>query len=419
MVTPSSPERPVAVVGGGIVGLCTAFHLRRAGREVVVIERGEPAAGASSGNAGSISPGSVAPVAYPGLWRDVPRMLLDPNGPLRITPRGAVSAAAWLVRFLRASSPREVRRSAEGIAPLLATTLDAHRALATAIGAPDLLRATGQLQLYPDRDAFGKDAFGWSLRRQLGVAFYELRREEILQYEPEIGPGYTHGVFLPDAGMVADPLRYGQVLAGALGDMGVRFERDDATGLEVTDGRITAVQARRARHPCGTAVISAGSWSTRLLAPLGYAIPLVNQRGYHLHFGDAGVGPRRVVAAADRKLFITPMETGLRVAGTVEIAPLDSPPDMRRARHLAEGARAVFPGLRSGPAGEWSGERPCLPDSLPVMGRAARHENLWLNFGHGHLGLTLSAASGAALADAVVSGQDTPGLAPFSHRRFG
>lgn len=416
-MSPPAGTASVVVVGGGIVGLATAFHLRRAGLDVVVVEPGEPAAGASAGNAGSISPGGVAPVAYPGMLRDVPRMLLDPNGPLRITPAGALAGAGWLVRFLLASRPAAVRRSADAIAPLLATTLEAHRDLAEAIGTRDLLGETGQLQVYPDRDAYEKDAFGWALRREHGVEFYELRREEVLQYEPAIGPAYGFGVFLPKSGMVVDPGRYGRVLAEFLSRDGVRFERDEAIGLEEDGNRIGAVIGRRGRYPCRTAVIAAGAWSARLLERSGYGIPLINQRGYHLQLAKAGVSPRRIVTAADRKIFITPMQAGLRVAGTVEIAPLGSRPNMARARILAEGARAVFPDLEVGSPSEWSGERPCLPDSLPVMGRAARHANLWFNFGHGHLGLTMSAASGAAVTRAIETG-DEAALAPFAASRF-
>ena len=411
-------QDPVVVVGGGLVGLCTALYLRRAGSAVTLIERGDPGGGASAGNAGSISPGSVAPVGYPGMLRDVPRMLFDPHGPLRITPRGALADAGWLWRFLRASSRAEVQRSAEGIAPFLSTTLAAHRELAEMIGAQDLLKTTGQLQIYPDRASYGKDANGWRLRHELGVAFNELRREEILQYEPAIGPGYTFGVFLPDAGMVVNPRRYGERIAETLTAEGGRLVRDEATGFEFEGDRVTAVQGRVGRYPCAATVVAAGAWSARLLRRYGYRIPLINQRGYHLEFPEPGVAPRRVVAAADRKLFITPMETGLRVAGTVEITPIDTPPNFARARGLMAGAKVVYPSLQTASVREWSGERPCLPDSLPVMGRGRKHANLWFNFGHGHLGLTMSAAAGRAIARSLTTEHGGPDIKVFAYDRF-
>lgn len=415
----ASGSDPVVVVGGGVVGLCTAFALRKLGRDVVVIERGEIAGGASAGNAGSISPGALPPVAYPGIWRDVPRMLLDRSGPLRVSPRGAVESAGWLLRFFRESSPARVRRSAEGIAPLLATVLDDHRRLAQEIGAADLFQATGQLQLYPDRAAFAKDAFGWALRKEFGVEFYELRREEILQYEPEIGPGYGFGLYVPRSGMIVDPHGYGEQLAHHLSARGVRFAQDEVSGLDFDGRRVAAVEGRAARYPASAVVLCAGAWSARIVERYGYRIPLINQRGYHLEFAQPGVQPRRVVALADRKVFLTPMRTGLRAAGTVEISPLDSPPDMSRAQQLREAALAAFPRLSADRPREWSGERPCLPDSLPVMGAAREHANLWFNFGHGHLGLTLSATAGHRVAEAIAAGQDTEALAPYAHSRFG
>jgi D-amino-acid dehydrogenase len=148
-------------------------------------------------------------------------------------------------------------------------------------------------------------------------------------------------------------------------------------------------------------------------------VPLETQRGYHVTLREPGIPVSRPVIAADRKVFVTPMETGLRVAGTVEFGGLERRPTRRRAELLVEHLAAVFPRARI-PAGweMWMGHRPCLPDSLPVLGPSPRHRGLWFNFGHGHLGLTMSAGSGEILARGIAGEPSNSDLAPFSIERF-
>jgi D-amino-acid dehydrogenase len=182
--------------------------------------------------------------------------------------------------------------------------------------------------------------------------------------------------------------------------------------------RVRAVRGENASYACDHAVVCAGAWSAQLLIPLGYAIPLESQRGYHVMLPAPGIAVTRPVIAADRKVFLTPMEDGLRVAGTVEFGGLARSPTRRRAHYLVRDASRVFP--RAQVPADWSfwmGHRPCLPDSLPVMG-PSRHRGLWLNFGHGHLGLTMSASSGDILARAICGEPSNIDLAPMSFARF-
>lgn len=410
---------PVTVVGAGIVGLCTAFHLMRRGHPVTVIDRRLEGEGASWGNAGSISPGGVLPVAYRGMLRDLPRMLLDPTGPLRITASGLRHHTPWLLSFLRHATPGRIRASAEAIRPMVARSLEAHRSLLAAIGSEDLLRQSGQLHLYPDRRALERDRFGWRLRQEMGVALQELDRPGLLALEPSIGPGYGAAMFLPEQGMLLDPGDYAGRLRAVLRQSGVRLLQAEVQGLAFDGAGVAGLTAGGERLGGGAMVLCGGAWSAELLRRHGERLPLVNQRGYHLQLARPGVTLQRVVVLADRKIFVTPMRHGLRAAGTVEITAIDRPADMRRAEVLGRHMRAAWPQIDPGrDASPWSGERPCLPDSLPVMGRSARHPGLWLNFGHGHLGMTLSAAAGEAMAEAVSSGREAALPAAFSPRRF-
>ena len=149
-------------------------------------------------------------------------------------------------------------------------------------------------------------------------------------------------------------------------------------------------------------VVAAGAWSRRLLDPLGIRLALESQRGYHVQFPGASQKISRTVILADKKIFVTPMEEGLRCGGTVEIAGLDRPPDPRRGAVLEKIVRENFPGLEGIKPSTWMGHRPCLPDSVPVVGPAKDRPGLWLAIGHGHLGMTDSIATSERIAGALL-----------------
>jgi glycine/D-amino acid oxidase-like deaminating enzyme len=408
----------IVVVGAGIVGVCTAWHLLRRGADVTLIDRDEPGLGCSYGNAGALSSGSVAPLAMPGVMRDALSMLLDPAAPLRIPLSYLPKAAPWLRRFVRASRPDTVRRISQALSTLLANSIERHLELLDEIGASDLVRRTGQLYLYPDDAYLAKDTLSWTLRREHGLRAERIGRAEILALEPEVGPGYAAAIFTPEQGMSINPYRQVTAIAADFARHGGRIVRDRVVAIDVDRDGVRAVRGERAAYAADHAVICAGAWSMQVLADLGYAIPLESQRGYHVTIAAPGIAVARPVIAADRKVFLTPMEDGLRVAGTVEFGGLTRAPTRKRAEYLVRDLARVFP--RAQVPADWSfwmGHRPCLPDSLPVLG-PSRHRGLWLNFGHGHLGLTMSAVSGDILARAICDEPSNIDLAPFSFARF-
>lgn len=414
-----SARPAVVVIGAGIVGVCAAWHLLRRGATVTLVDRDEPGRGCSYGNAGAVSFGSVAPLAMPGVMRDALTMLLDPAAPLRIPLSYLPRAAPWLARFVRASKPDEVRRISHALSALLAHSIESHATMLREVGAPEILGRTGQLYLYPDERWLRKDNMSWALRREHGLRVERLGRADILALEPEVGPDYAIGMFTPDQGMSTNPYRQVTAIASDFARRGGRIVRDRVTAIDLDGGQVRAVRGENTSYPAEHVVLCAGAWSTQLLAGLGYTIPLESQRGYHVSIASPGIAVARPVVAADRKVFLTPMEDGLRVAGTVEFGGLSRASTRRRAEFLVRDLARVFP--RAQVPSDWSfwmGHRPCLPDSLPVLG-PSRHRGLWFNFGHGHLGLTMSARSGDILARAIRAEPANIDLEPFSFRRFG
>jgi len=392
----------IAVVGAGIVGAAIALELVKRGHAVLLVDRDEPGNGCSFGNSGAISPGSVAPLALPGVLASAPGMLLDQDSPLHVPLRYLPRAFPWLVRFAASAAPERVAQSAARLHALHAGAVARHRALAAEVGVPELLLERGHLHLYPDAAALAKDATGWRLRREYGVGVEQLDRAGIVALEPAVHERYTVGMYLADHATLRQPFRYVQAIVHAFVARGGAVRRAGVTALARGGGRWMLV-TDAGPLACDAVVVAAGAWSRSLLDPQGLKLPLETQRGYHVEFaGDSPVS--RTVVLADRKAFVTPMETGLRVGGTVEIAGLDAPPAWRRAESLAFAARAAFPSLTGAPIRRWMGHRPCLPDSVPFIGAVPGSPRLYAAVGHGHLGLTGAPATAERIAAALDEG---------------
>jgi D-amino-acid dehydrogenase len=412
-------DQRIIVVGAGIVGLALAWRLCRMGASVTVIDPNPPGEGASFGNAGAISNSSVVPMAMPGVLRSVPQMLLDPAAPLHIPASYWLKGLPWFVRFAASARPARVAAAAAALGALHALATDQHAALAAEIGAPDLIQPKGHLYVYRDAAQLEKEDAGWALRRAYGARIIDLDRAGILALEPAIGPAYTIGRFLPDNAFCLNPHRYATTLAAAFTQAGGTIIRDTVRAITVQDRHATGVQGGAASYDADSVVVAAGIWSLKLLQPLGYHIPLETERGYHIMLPHPGVPVGRCVVPADRRVFITPMETGLRVAGTVEFGGTARPPTPRRAALLRQDIAAVFPDASTeGVEGFWMGHRPSLPDSVPVIGPSARISGLFFAFGHGHLGLTGAAPTAGMLAPVIMGRPANADLTPYAAERF-
>jgi D-amino-acid dehydrogenase len=421
-MTATTTAREIVVIGAGIVGMACASTILRAGHRVTVIDRGAPGEGTSFGNAGCLNSSSVAPISMPGVLSQVPRWLLDPEGPLVLRWRYLPMLAPWLWRFVRAGTPEKVAAQARALRDLLGTTLESYAPLVKAAGAEDLVHRVGHLTVYKSEASFAKDARAMDLRRDNGVVDDDLSLDELRQLEPGLSRDFIRGRMIAETGHVGDPHRLVARLAEAFVRDGGAIRRDPVRGFELAGGAVTGVRGESGVYPADHIVLAAGAWSKTLAKQLGDAVPLDTERGYHVVLRDPETMPRRPISSAEGKFFATPMDGGLRVAGTVEFAGLEAPPDWRRSRMLLRQAQDMFPGLAREIGDErismWMGFRPSMPDSLPVIGPSRCHRNVIHAFGHGHVGLIGGAMTGR-IAAALVDGATPPiDIAPFRVDRF-
>jgi D-amino-acid dehydrogenase len=409
----------IAVIGTGIVGTCTAAWLQRDGHQVTFFDPREPGEACSFGNAGSLSPSACLPVGMPGMWKRVPRWLLDPLGPLTVRWRYAPLVVPWLVRMLRHSTKEEVTRIATALRTLLEPIFDCYGPLLDDAQANHLVKRTGCLYVYSSREIAAQWAWGMNLRRSLGVRMVDVDQDELEAIEPDLKGRFRFGILAPENGSTLDPSALVKALHAHCMDEGAQFVRCAVTGFERQGRHVTGVRTRDGeRVAVDGVVVAAGAWSARLAAELGSRVPLETQRGYHVTVRSSNLNLRHTVMAVENNLMVNPMAMGLRLAGTVEFAGLKAPPNYERAQALLRQGRLLFPHLDTSEVTEWMGHRPCMPDSLPVVGTAASVDNAWLAFGHGHMGMCMGASTGREVAHLVAGRPTQVDLTPFRPDRF-
>jgi D-amino-acid dehydrogenase len=408
----------VVVIGAGIVGIATAYHLVREGAAVTIVDRAPEGDKASFGNAGAIAVTEIVPASVPGLAWQVPRWLLDPLGPLAVRPAHVLKLVPWLWRFFQAGTPKEVSRIASALAALNNRVYEDLRPMLAETGLSGELNERGALTVYESEQGFRRDAEEWALKRDHGIAIENLTGEGARDMEPALGAIVHRAVFTPQWSHINDPKRLVDSLREWLRIRGVRFVTGDV--IDISDpGGVPQIDLAGGR--CITAdkvVVAAGAWSGELAKRLGDPVLLESERGYNTTLPDPGVTVSREVIFAERKFLATPLSCGLRIGGAAEFGGLDAEPNFKRSQALVTLATRYLPRLKLDGGTNWAGHRPATPDSLPVIGASPRHPKVFYAFGHGHLGLTQAATTGRLISN-LIRGVPTPiDLSPYAIGRF-
>ncbi|WP_189521852.1 MULTISPECIES: FAD-dependent oxidoreductase [unclassified Mesorhizobium] len=408
----------IAIIGGGIIGICAAAFLAEAGLDVTVFDRTGICEETSSGNAAALAFSDVLPLAHKGMIRQLPKWLADPLGPLSIPPVYLPKLLPWLVRFWRAGAPGKYEASLAAQSGMMKLAEAEWMDLLDRSGTRPMLREDGSLELYESEAEFRASMSGWAARERFGIGFRHVEGKDLADLQPGLSPRFVRGTFVPGWKTVADPKLLGKAVWAYAQSKGARFEmaRIDRVAAGQDGATLTLAEGstRQARH----LVIAAGAWSHLLARQLGDRIPLETERGYNTTLPRAAFDVRRQLIFSGHGFVITPLDTGLRVGGAVELGGIERPPNFNRAKALLRKAQAFLPGLDPTGGREWMGFRPSLPDSVPVIGKAARSRAVIYAFGHGHLGLTQAAATGRLIREFVLGQTSSVDLVPFSPQRF-
>lgn len=411
--------REVVIVGAGIVGLASAHHLLAEGWRVRLIERGGVAEGASFGNAGALAFTDVLPLASPGILRKAPRWMLDPLGPLALPPAYLPRIAPWLLRFWRASLPDRHRHATQVQSGLMRLAAQAMAAMVESAGLAGRLRHDGNLELYESEAEMAAAAPGWAAREREGIAFEHVRGARLAELQPGLSPRFVAGTFTPNWMTVDDPHRFALALHADMMAKGATLTKGEVRDIAPAGEGVRLTLADGTVLKADAGVLAAGAWSRDLARRLGDRVPLDTERGYNTTLPPGAFDLRRQITFGGHGFVVTPLSTGVRVGGAVEFGGLHRPPNFARADAMLRKAAAFLPGLRTEGGRPWMGFRPSLPDSLPVIGPSRATPRVIYAFGHGHLGLTQSAATGRIVADLLAGRAPAVALDALRAGRFG
>jgi D-amino-acid dehydrogenase len=411
----------VVVIGGGIVGLCCAYELDRAGAEVVVLERSSAGSGASKGNTGWVCPSFTYPLPAPGIIREGLRGMIRGGGPLAIRPTLDPTFLRWLLGFRRSASRGRWEKGASALIALNRRTLELFDGYAAG-GIEFEMHRSGLLVVATSGTGLASYATLFGELRRLGFEGESrpLDSAQAKEREPALAAqrivGGVHAVV--DRYVRPESLLDG--LTRHLRARGVELrESTDVGEIDAANGGVR-VRTGQGELDADRAVVAAGASSPPLLRRLGIVLPLVPARGYSFTFAGNGLRPRHALYLAEAKVGISAYEESVRVAGVFELGHSSERLNRRRLRAMLATVEPYFEDWRPSEEAallEWAGLRPMTADGLPLIGRVPALENVFVATGHGMLGVTLAPATAAVLTPLVLEERAAPELVPFDPAR--
>lgn len=405
----------VVVVGAGIVGICCACLLKQSGLNVLLLDRSLPAEEASKGNAGHFATEQVLPLASPHMLTKIPSMLFNPLGPIAIQWPYLPRILPWMLRFIWQSRSHIFKQNTVALQALNEQALAAYQALLKAAKIEHLVKIQGSMVVFESQDTFNASQAQYKMMAEHDVPIDYLNGEQTRELEPHLTQRVEKGVLFPNTGHTVNPYQFTISLYNYFREMGGDFQCTNVTALYHTD-HDCCIKTQTVEYKVPRMVLATGAWSKQWVQQLtGIKVPLDTERGYHFMVPNGADQLSMAVSSGERKFIMTPMDMGLRLAGTVEFAGLRRPANMKRADMLFHHAKALLPTLPEEQGSRWMGFRPSLPDSLPVIDQQGP---VYFAFGHQHLGLTQAAITGKLIKEMIQGIKPSVDLTPYRLARF-
>lgn len=417
-----SQKSDILIIGGGAIGLCTAYYLAERGLSVTLVERNEIGTACSDKNAGLIAPSHIIPLAAPGIVAQGVKWMFKRSSPFYIKPRLSLDLLSWVWKFMRACSENQMRKSVPILHELLQTSHALFEQLdKTGVIAGCGFSKKGLLLLYKNRKTFETERHEVELAREVGLQVRELQPDEIKNLETGIPTSAVGGIYYEQDAHL-QPEAFIQGLRTVLEQRGVALLTGaEVTGFEFANGEISSALTSDATFTADEFVVAGGSWSPNIVRGLGLRLPMQPGKGYSMTVENPNQMPHIPTILVEARIAVTPFAGSLRFAGTMELAGLDLAISQRRVQAMLDAIPDYYPdfdtsGLQS--AEVWSGLRPCTPDGLPFIGRFKKYRNLIAATGHAMLGISLAPVTGRLVADIVTGSPAGCVLSPLRVDRF-
>ncbi len=409
------------VLGAGIVGIAVALHLQKAGRSVLLVDRGQPGGETSYGNAGLIQREGVYPYGFPHDFGALIRYAMNNTIDAHYHWNAIPKLAPFLWSYWMHSRASQHEAIAHKYATLIEHCVSEHDALAQEAGATELLRRKGWMKVFRtvrEQETRLAEAARW--KRDYGLNHRALDATALRAEEPHLDQSLIGGLQWTDPVTVIDPLGLSKAYVALFEKLGGQFAQGDAGTLSQNGELWSVALANGGKAEARDAVVALGPWADVLTNRLGYRLPLAVKRGYHMHYKPLGNAVlNHPVLDTERGYFLAPMRQGVRLTTGAEFANRDAPKTPVQLARAEPIAKTLFPLGERLDAEPWMGCRPCTPDMMPIIGPAPKHRNLWFSFGHAHHGLTLAAVTGRMIAEMVTGQKVFVDPTPFAAARFG
>ena len=410
--------KKIVIIGSGIVGICTAVELINRGFSVTVIDPNEPGSQTSYGNAGVLTDTSLMIINNPQLLRSLYSLIFKRKTSFRYSKLFVFSRISWVINFLMFSKSKHMELAAKALRELQVLSLKTHKKLIKKTKSSNNIESPGWLKVFKTPLSFEKYAFELDILDKNKAEYTLLNTAEIKKQFPDLQIEYYKGVLFKNSLRVKSPIELSKNYFKNFIKSGGNFYKEICKDIKYINGNWTVILDKN-KKIFDEVVICTGPWSKDFLSNLGYKIPLAWERGYHHHFStkkDIDLSP--AIHDVDGGFVYSCNKNEIRVTSGVELNFREAVSNEEQINEVIQKLKIILPLKNKLTKTPWLGSRPTIADSLPMIGKAPKHKNLWFNFGHNHIGLSTSAGSGVILADMIENKKTSINVDPFLPERL-
>jgi D-amino-acid dehydrogenase len=411
--------KDILVIGSGIVGICTGIELIERGHSVTLIDPNDPGSQTSYGNAGVITDSSLIIINNPQLLKSLFSFIFKKKTAFRYSKLFVISRFFWIIRFLLFSNQKHMEKAAKAYKDLQTLSLSSHKELIKKTHSTSNVLKPGWLKLFKTEESFKKYSSEIEILNKNNVEYTVLNTYEIAELVPDLNVKFWKGILFKNSIRVNSPLdlskKYFEYFIKKKGT----FINDKCHNLKYISSQWNVLTEKNKEYKFDEVIVSTGPWSKSFLSNLGYNIPLAWERGYHHHFSTKNkISIIPVIHDVEGGFVYSSIGNEIRITSGVELNFFDASPNENQIDEAAKKLSKILPLDKKLTPKAWLGSRPTIVDSMPMIGIASKHKQLWFNFGHNHIGLSTSAGSAKIIADLIEKKKMTINILPFCPSRF-
>ena len=408
----------ILIIGAGIVGICTSIELIKKGYSVTLMDPNQPGSQTSYGNAGVITDSSLMIINNPQLLKSLFQLIFKNQTSFRYSKSFIFSRLTWVLRFLMFSHKNHVKFAAKALRELQVLSLNTHKKLIKKTNSNNIISKPGWLKLFKTSESYKKYSLELEVLNKHKAKYTTLNTTQIEKQFPDLEVKFFKGILFKNSIRVKSPLKLSKKYFNYFLESGGKFVQESCKDLQYIEDK-WVIFSNKNKSYFDQVVVSTGPWSKNILSNLGYNIPLAWERGYHHHFSTKKkISINPAIYDVEGGFVYSSNGSDVRVTSGVELTFLDAVQNEIQINESIQKLRKIIPLNKKLIDKPWLGSRPTIIDSLPMIGKAPRHKNLWFNFGHNHIGLSTSAGSAVIISEMIQNKKTSINADPFSPKRF-